>query len=881
MGQKVNPIQTTFNGGIQSPLLNGFMNAPRRDSMYKDSQNLLVLKQGPAVRRGGTRNVYEAVTATSKVLSFEFNDEQAYILDLSSLFMRVLKHEGVVTVSGADETIVSVTATSPPRLSTSTPHSYVVGNWVNIVGLSEAVELNDRWMRVGALPSPTAIDLFEDLVTPLPAPAVAETSSTGTISVSFFLAIPYDDDDLFDDDGLFIPDVVQSNDVMFIAHPDFQVRILARTADDAWTITKMTFNNGPYIKENQTEITMTLSARVGRVFTVTSSVADVVLTSDTTGTGGTATEANRLFTLNADDDDVEEFDGVVGEAANIAKRNKWMWGEITEYINTTSFKITISTESTLYTGATNGNPKQWRLGAYSDTTGYPSVIDIHEARLVVGANSTEPRRVDFSVIDGFNSTSSTWDPHSFTKIVRSDDGFSTAIGGGNAAPIQWIKSMDRGLVVGTNNTEGVIRSASTSESLSPTNKSYKAGTTIGSRSIQPLFINGALLFVQFAGRRLHELSYSLDKDRNVAPDMTELAEHLTREGIIDITYQQQPIDTVWCVLGDGSLLGFTYERDSDVIGWHRHVLGGTDVVIQSVAVIPVSSENRDELWMNVTRTINGKSKNYIERMERWYEDDIVREDIFHMDSGISYVSTKFTITAATSADPVEITVDTTHFLTTGDNVYIRDVVGMTEINDRTFSIVVTASDKFELQDLLTNDIDGTGFGTFVSGGTAQESIAKFRALDYIEGETVQVYVDGNTHEDLIVTDGAITLSNDLTGANVSVGLGNKWTFEPLLWEAGSENGTAMGKIQKINKMVLRLLDTLGLSYGQDSTDLKTEAFTNATTINDQTQLFTGDLVINWPGGSQRGSTAYFEGDGPFPIQIQAVIPEIETEDPRS
>ena len=53
------PIQTSFNGGIFSPLLEGHIDAPRRGSSYKDSTNLIALKQGPLVLRGGTVHVFE------------------------------------------------------------------------------------------------------------------------------------------------------------------------------------------------------------------------------------------------------------------------------------------------------------------------------------------------------------------------------------------------------------------------------------------------------------------------------------------------------------------------------------------------------------------------------------------------------------------------------------------------------------------------------------------------------------------------------------------------------------------------------------------------------------------------------------------------------
>lgn len=881
MPNPVSPIQTTFNGGIQSPLLKGHIDAPRRDSSYKDSKNLLALKQGPLVRRGGTRNVFETlqtVTDDTKLVSFLFNDEQAYILEVSPDFLRVYADGGIVTKSADDQTITGITAASPPVVTVADTSNYTNGNWVVISGLTEAVELNDRWFRAKNKTA-TTVELFEvDNTTAISAPAVAETSSTGLLQNTFFLAHPYDAADLFTSNGLFRPHLVQSNDVMFIAHPDFQVRVLSRTANDAWSIDKLLFDNGPYLPENTTDVTITMVNAGGNVWTFTASSAIFVAT-DSTGGAGTATEADRLISINTGTKDADDF--TLDEAP---KSQRWRWGRITAFTSTTVVTVTVDSDQKNFpTAVSTFNKDKWRLGAYSDTTGYPSVIDIHEGRLGVGANNNEPRRVDLSVINGFSPTDAEFTPYSQKKIVRPDDAIQSAIGGGNASPIQWISSLDRGLGVGTTNREGTIRSSNRGESLTPENVSYKSGTTIGSRSIQPLNVNDNLLFVQCAGRRLHELSQSFERNKLVAPDMTELAEHLTREKIKAIAYQQEPINTVWVVLEDGQLLGFTYERESDVLGWHRHVIAGIDAEVESVAVIPSTDLSRDELWLTVARTIDGvamseKTRHYIERMERWFEDDIDREDIYHMDGGLSYNSTEFIISAATKANPVVITTTAAHGRSNGDKVYIKEVVGMTEINCRTFIVANKTATTFEIQDSLTNDIDGTGFTAYTSGGTVQESVSVFRALDYLEGETLQVYVDGNTHPDLVVTNGAITLANSLTGANVSAGFKAPWTMETLNWESGSATGTAQGKKQRFHKVTARLSNTLGFQFGEDEDNLDEDPGLYGTEVNGKTPLFTGDLRMNWSGGYEVGATMFFKGDSPYPVQIQALMSQVKTSD---
>ena len=54
--------------------------------------------------------------------------------------------------------------------------------------------------------------------------------------------------------------------------------------------------------------------------------------------------------------------------------------------------------------------------------------------------------------------------------------------------------------------------------------------------------------------------------------MTLLAEHITGDGIDDVDYAQEPESIYWAVREDGVLLGMTYQREEDVVAWHRHLL---------------------------------------------------------------------------------------------------------------------------------------------------------------------------------------------------------------------------------------------------------------------------------------------------------------------
>lgn len=76
------------------------------------------------------------------------------------------------------------------------------------------------------------------------------------------------------------------------------------------------------------------------------------------------------------------------------------------------------------------------------------------------------------------------------------------------------------------------------------------------------------------------------------------------------------------------------------------------------------------------------------------------------------VPAALTITGITQANPAVVTVADTSTLTTGEEIYISGVVGMTEVNDANFTITVINGTTFSL-----DSTDATGYTAYTSGGT--------------------------------------------------------------------------------------------------------------------------------------------------------------------
>jgi hypothetical protein len=269
---------------------------------------------------------------------------------------------------------------------------------------------------------------------------------------------------------------------------------------------------------------------------------------------------------------------------------------------------------------------QWSEAAFSSVRGYPRTVAFHEQRLCFGGTASQPNTVWCSKVDDFEN---------FQLGSADDAGLSFTIASNEGNRINWIFSQKQ-LIVGTSGDEWTVGGANESEAFSATNISARRQASYGSKYMRAILLNDVLLFVQRRGRKVRELVYKFEQDGWVAPDLTVLAEHITEGEIVELAFQQQPDAVLWCVRGDGELIGMSYERDQEVVAWHRH---STDGDFESAATVYGLGGADDEVWLAVRRTINGQTKRYIERFKPDFRnsfDTADKENWWYLDCGGRY-----------------------------------------------------------------------------------------------------------------------------------------------------------------------------------------------------------------------------------------------------
>ncbi len=389
----------------------------------------------------------------------------------------------------------------------------------------------------------------------------------------------------------------QSADVMYIVHPNHETMKLSRTGHTNWSLTEVDFTDGPYLEPNDTTTTLTpASASTGTGVNITASA----VTGINSGSGFLATDVGRIISFNS----------------GLAK--------ITARTSTTVVVCTI-TKAFANTDAKT----DWKLGAFSDTTGHPSSVSFFEQRLVFAGTTAEPQTLYFS---------KSGDYENMTAGTDADDAMIYTIASNQVNAIRYLKAQ-RTLIVGTTGGEFTVSADGTDAAITPTNITIKKQSSYGSANVDAQPAGNSILFLQKAKRKIRELTYNFDVDGYVAADLTILNDIVTKTGINEMAYQQEPDSILWCVRDDGVLSGLTYQRSENVTAWHRHIFGGSfgsgDAVCESVASIS-GTLTEDELWVIIKRTVNGATKRYVECFSEFDFDETTATDFRFVDSHLIY-----------------------------------------------------------------------------------------------------------------------------------------------------------------------------------------------------------------------------------------------------
>ncbi|HEU6456483.1 MAG TPA: hypothetical protein VN201_13585 [Roseateles sp.] len=245
---------------------------------------------------------------------------------------------------------------------------------------------------------------------------------------------------------------------------------------------------------------------------------------------------------------------------------------------------------------------------WSASFGYPRSGSIYQQRLIAAGTAKQPRTV-------WGSRSG--EPLHFERWTNDDDSFAFTIDSDESTAIRFV-SAGQELAVFTESAEYSMRGG-VEKPITPTNVRVKPESNHGCAQVRPAQINRETVFVQRAGRKVRAYGYRYDFDGFSSPDVSAIAEHITKGGVTSMTYAQEAEQMLWAARGDGCFLSCTVDRDQQpsVLAWAQHQ---TDGFVEWVSSIP--NGDREQVWMIVRRQVNGATVRYIERMDDALEFDI-------------------------------------------------------------------------------------------------------------------------------------------------------------------------------------------------------------------------------------------------------------------
>ena len=600
---RASTIQNAFNAGELSNLMLGRQDVDKYASGLFVCLNGIPLTQGAWTRRPGTAYLHQCKhnSKLARVIPFQYSITQTYILEFGEQYIRFFTEHGILTKT--TQVITAITKANPAVVTYTGTDTYANGERVYIASVAGMTQVNNREFKVANVNAgANTFELQDSDGNNVNSTGYDTYTSGGTVGEILEVVTDFLEADLAD------VRVTQSADTLYILHPNYPPQTLVRVSATSWTLADISFTDGPYDSVNITATTLTPSASApGAGVTLAASA----VTGINGGQGFLATNVGRLI--------------------RIQEGTTWGYVLITGWTSTTVVTVTI------IASLTNTNAKtSWRMGIWSDTTGYPRCATFADDRLFLAGAALYPQRLDGSKTGLYT----TFSPSNSAGTVAADNAVAFTLNADDVNAVEWLISTEKGLLAGTSRGEWLIRPSSLTEALTPTNISGKPTTRYGSAGTAPVVAGKAILFVQRAARKVRELVYVFEVDGFKAPDMSLLAEHITRPSVVEIAYQEQPQAIMWGVRADGVLLGLTYEREQKVVAWHRHELGGASnsagdeiPVVESVAVVPTPDTTRDELYMVVQRYINGHERRYIEYLSKIWEVEDEQEDAFYVDCG--------------------------------------------------------------------------------------------------------------------------------------------------------------------------------------------------------------------------------------------------------
>lgn len=485
--------------------------------------------------------------------------------------------------------------------------------------------------------------------------------------------------------------------------------------------------------------------------------------------------------------------------------------------------------------------RTWRLGLYSNTTGWPTCGAYHEGRLWLGG--VAPNRFDASVSNGIEGGTINFAPTNQFGTVAASSAISYVLNSDSVNPIFWFQPDLQGLIVGTQAGEWLVQ-APTTGPIAPTNIAARRVTKIGSENIEPRRTEHTNVFVKRYGRKLIEYFADANFNKLSGPNLADKAEHIVKAGIAEIAYTEAVTPVIWGRDADGALFGVTYKRDTltttqpaTFVAWHRHSLGSGRTV-ESICTGPSADGDLDALTMVTNDADTGVR--HVEIITDTIDEESTLADAWYLDNAVRPSSTSTTNAASDGAPYGGLTIN-----------------GLWHLNGETVQVYA----------------DGLDCGDRGTGSTGY--------TDFVVSDG-SVFVPYGDSVSAGCGRGLFTAAFAAT-ADIVVGFtynSDGQTVRPISpQDSGARNGPALGKTRRNHRYSALLSNTLGVSFGSTFSTLRAAQLRKANgDLIDPLTMFSGVHSDTIDDNYSYDGMLAWRISRPWPANIVAISGNIQTQD---
>jgi hypothetical protein len=848
---RVNTSLQNFAAGELSPKIRGRFDLELYYNGAEKIKNFISETQGPARFRTGTKYVlHTRLNNPAVLIPFQFNDEQAYVLEFTDQKLRIYKDEGILLESA--KTITGATNANPVVVS-SAGHGYSNGDEVFINSVGGMVELNGKSYLVKNVAAGT----FE--ITDVDGNNIDGTgfgiyTSGGTAEKIVEVDSPYLTADLFQ------LKYTQSADTMYIVHPSYEPRKLTRTGATTFTLSTFARTSDPFTGAD--DYPRAVAFYESRLVY-----------------GGTNNNPQTLWFSRAPDD--------FGAAR---------YDDFTTLDKTSvTFDHTTDKVIAIEHGFSDGEEIKFEEGNTLPT-------GISEFKRYYVANATVN---DFQI-----ETSSTTTVVNFTDngtpanyvylsefSILPDHAIINTIASKEPTVIRWLIGTDRILVAGTFGGEFRISGSRDDEIITPESINVRPVSYLGVADQMPATKEQIVLYTERGKRTIRAFQEGVISGKYESIDKNLIADHMTEGEVKQLQYQASRPDILWAVKENGELIGLTFNVVEEVSGWHRHEPEGDDE-FTSICVLP-REDTFDQLWLCVKRIVNGNTRYYVEFLSddiifpepfdfftdnqtldtRYFRNQMfeLQKEYIYTDSSLTYDGTDTGTAASATMTPgavtgtgITFTASNPVFTATdvGREIWKKSIdgsqEGRAEITGFISTTIVTCKIK--------KDFDSTDVMAAGDWYLTADTIA---GLDHLEGREVAITADGGAHPTETVTDGAISLDYQVSKAHI--GLQYKGFIKTMNLEGGGINGPSQTKTKNLTEIGIRFKETLGAKFGTSLYSLDALPFrTTADYTNRPPTLFSGDKKVPYSDNWDIEKFLYIVQDKPLPCTVQLLVPYLTT-----